>query len=154
MSESRDRRTAQTEQRSAAGRRAERGQSILEAAVLVPILLLLLALVIDAARAFDAQIVLTNAVREGARYASLDPKPDPTQIRNLVRADVVGSGTNVTHMADFAIDDVEMTVVTETVTVTVHYDFPLWFGGMVGLDQLTLEKSAVMPRAEGLKEQD
>jgi hypothetical protein len=29
----------------------------------------------------------------------------------------------------------------------VSYDFPLWFGGILGLDEITLTKSAYMPLA-------
>jgi Flp pilus assembly protein TadG len=116
----------------------------------VPFLLLLLMIVVDAARAFDALIVLTNAVREGARYASLEPRPIVYDIEGLVVDDVVGSGTNITHMEDFSaanvtiIDDPTQVVLT----VTASYEFPLWFGGLVGLDSVTLEKSATMPTAE------
>ena len=52
-------------------RRRQRGQSLVETAIVVPILLLLVAAVVDFGRIFDAQIVLTNAVREGARYGTL-----------------------------------------------------------------------------------
>jgi hypothetical protein len=34
------------------------------------------------------------------------------------------------------------------VTVTLSYEFPLWFGGLVGLDSLQLEKAATMATAE------
>jgi Flp pilus assembly protein TadG len=127
--------------------RDERGQSLLEAAFIVPILLLLLVIVVDAARAFDAQIVLTNAVREGARYGSLEPSPPVDAIRALVRDDVLGSGTNITYMADFSVSNVELITSTSVITVTATYSFPLWFGGIVGLDTFILQEKAVMPRA-------
>jgi hypothetical protein len=34
------------------------------------------------------------------------------------------------------------------VTVTLSYDFPLWFGGLVGLDSVELQKSATMASAQ------
>jgi hypothetical protein len=34
------------------------------------------------------------------------------------------------------------------VTVTLSYEFPLWFGGLVGLDTVELEKSATMASAK------
>jgi Flp pilus assembly protein TadG len=126
--------------------RRERGQSIVEMAFLVPILLLLLVVVVDAARAFDAYIVLTNAVREGARFATIEPSPNMAQIQQLVVTDVLGSGTNVTHMTDFSTSDVTVDLSNATVvTVTAEYDFDLWFGGLVGLPTLHLEKQAAMP---------
>jgi len=56
-----------------AGLSRERGQSLVEAAIVVPLLLLLLAGVVELGRAFYTYIVITNAAREGARYASLYP---------------------------------------------------------------------------------
>jgi Flp pilus assembly protein TadG len=134
--------------------RGEAGQSLVETALMLPALLLFLVIVVDAARAFDALIVLTNAVREGARYASLEPSPDVAAIRLLVAQDVQGSGTNITHMETFTTTNVAMEEGTSTVsgqetgivTVTATYEFPLWFGGLVGVPTLELEKSAVMPR--------
>jgi Flp pilus assembly protein TadG len=135
-------------QRASRTRHPEKGQSLVEAAIILPILLLLLAIVVDAARAFEAYIVLTNAAREGARYASLEPSPSFPEIRTLVQDDVVGSGTNITHMGGFDVGNVDVFTTTQVVTVTVNYDFPLWFGGILGIDTFHLSKSAVMPRGE------
>jgi Flp pilus assembly protein TadG len=125
----------------------ERGQSLLEAAFIVPILLLLLVVVVDAARAFDAYIVLTNAVREGARYGSIvmDPERQVVDIETLVINNVLGSGTNITYMQNFTASNVIATKGTRVVTVTATYEFPLWFGGLVGLDTFHLEKTSAMP---------
>jgi Flp pilus assembly protein TadG len=127
------------------GREQSEGQSLVEVALVLPILLLLLAIVVDTARAFDAYIVLTNAVREGARYATLEPDPTREQIQHLVIDDVLGSGTNITHMADFSKANVEVIMGTSEITVTATYDFDLWFGGLVGVRTFELEKTAVMP---------
>jgi Flp pilus assembly protein TadG len=131
----------------------ERGQSILETALVLPLLLFLLAIVVDAARAFDAYIVLTNAVREGARFATLEPSPDPAAIERMVVTDVVGSGTNITHMADFSEDKVTVITGTQAITVTAVYTFDLWFGGVLGMPTFTLSKSAAMPVFPGLEEE-
>ena len=55
-------------------KRRERGQSLVETAVVLPILLLLVAAIVDFGRAFDAYIILTNAAREGARFGSVNPE--------------------------------------------------------------------------------
>ena len=130
--------------------RRERGQSLVETAALLPILLLILAIVVDVARAFDAMTILTNAVRQGARYASLEPFPLEQDIVDMVVLDIEGSGTNVSHMSDFG---ERGTVTLElvpavAVTVTASYDFPLWFGRILGFDTWTLEKSAVIRHTE------
>lgn len=48
--------------------RSPRGQSLVEAALLLPILLLLVLGAMDFGRMFYTKIVLTNAAREGANY--------------------------------------------------------------------------------------
>ena len=130
--------------------RRERGQSLVETAIVVPILLLLLAAVIDFGRVFDAYIVLTNAAREGARFGSVNPSMSDAHVKDLVVNDVLGSGTNITQMTGFnAVDNV--TVVgqaegSEVVKVTVTYRFNLWFGGLIGFPSVTLTRDSSMPR--------
>ena len=128
-------------------RRRERGQSLVEAAVILPILLLLVAAVVDFGRAFDAYIVLTNAVREGARFGTLrQPQPPVSDIQDIVVVDVLGSGTNITQMEGFTADDnVDVLTSSTAVTVTASYEFDLWFGGIIGIPRVTLTKRAVMP---------
>lgn len=126
-------------------RPGQQGQSVLEMTIALPILLLLLIAVIDFARAFDAYIVLTNAVREGARTATRNLGLDEEFIQELVQEDVVGSGTNITNMVDFDVDDVTVEKGSSAITVTVNYEFELWFGGIVGFDTLQLEKQSAMP---------
>lgn len=128
------------------GHRRERGQSLVETAVVLPILLLLLAAVVDFGRAFDAYIVLTNAAREGARYTTLsNPPPPATYIQDIVVEDVVGSGTNISNMGGFAVNNVVVASSAVAATVTVTYTFDLWFGDLIGVDSITLVKTAVMP---------
>jgi Flp pilus assembly protein TadG len=127
------------------GQREEEGQSFLEMALVAPVLLLILVAVIDLARAFDAYIVLTNAVREGARWGSRDPSTPISEIEQMVVEDVLLSGTNVTNMADFDHSDVNVQIGTRAVTVTVAYDFDLWFGGLAGFGTLQLQKQSAMP---------
>jgi Flp pilus assembly protein TadG len=129
--------------------RRERGQSLVETAVVFPILVLLLAAIIDFGRAFDAYIVLTNAAREGARFGSTNPELIEGEVKQLVVDDVLGSGTNVTRMTGFGLDDVTVTGQHEgstVVVVTVTYQFDLWFGRLIGIPQVTLTKTAEMPR--------
>ena len=126
--------------------RRERGQSLVETAIVFPILLLLLAAVIDFGRVFDASIVLTNAVRQGARFgSSYIPEPFPDDVRMIVVHDVLGSGTNITHMETFTDTNVTVLMGTTSVTVTATYDFDLWFGQLIGFPTLSLSKTSAMP---------
>jgi Flp pilus assembly protein TadG len=132
--------------------RRERGQSLVETAVVLPILLLLVAAIVDFGRAFDAYIVLTNAAREGARFGSVKPTLAEAEVKQIVVDDVLGSGTNITQMTDFTADNVTVVGQTENaevVKVTVTYEFDLWFGGLIGFPRLTLIKEASMPRWTG-----
>ena len=123
----------------------EKGQSLLEMALTLPILLLLVVAVVDFGRAFDAMIVLTNAVREGARYGSRVEGMTVSDIQDLVVEDVLGSGTNITNMPDFEASHVTVEIGAHSVRVAVSYDFQLWFGGIIGLDTIELTKESVMP---------
>jgi Flp pilus assembly protein TadG len=55
--------------------RSEKGAALLEAAITIPILLLIAVGIFEFGRAYQTWQVLTNAAREGARVAVL---PDPT----------------------------------------------------------------------------
>ena len=133
-------------------KRRERGQSLVETAVVLPILILLVAAIVDFGRVFDAYIVLTNAAREGARFGSVNPElpvDGPGGVKELVVDDVLGSGTNITQMTGFTADNVTVDGQLEQwdfVRVTVTYPFDLWFARLIGIPQVTLTKVAEMPR--------
>ena len=94
-------------------RRSERGANLVEFAIVVPLLLLILAGVVDFGYAFHDYIIITNAAREGARVASRLPcrASDLTQrtaldakIKSAVNADAVmlkpGGTTTITITPD------------------------------------------------------
>lgn len=125
------------------------GQSLVETAIVFPILILLLVAVVDFGRVFDAYIVLTNAAREGARFGSVNPALSEAEVKAFVVEDVLGSGTNLTLMSDFTGANVTVEGQDEgstEVRVTVTYRFPLWFGRLIGVSEVTLTKDSVMPR--------
>jgi hypothetical protein len=59
----------------AGGSRQQRGQALVELALVTPILVLLIMAVAQFAFVLETQIGLTNAVREAARRAAADPCP-------------------------------------------------------------------------------
>lgn len=65
------------------------GQSLVEFALLFPVLLLILLGAVDLGRAFDAYVNITNASREGARYGSTHPT-DTANITTRVQAELAG----------------------------------------------------------------
>jgi hypothetical protein len=56
--------------------RFRRGQSLVELAIVLPVLLLLLGGAIDLGRAFFARVAIENAAKEGALYGATDPECD------------------------------------------------------------------------------
>jgi Flp pilus assembly protein TadG len=127
----------------------ERGQSLVETAIIFPLLLLLLAAVVDFGRAFDAYIVLTNAAREGARWGSVKPELTVDEVKQFVVDDVLGSGTNIARLDGFTVANVTVEgqeTGSTVVKVTVTYPFDLWFGQLIGIPDVTLTKVSEMPR--------
>jgi hypothetical protein len=72
-----------------------RGQSLIEFALLAPILLLLILGAMDFGRLFYTKIVITNAAREGANYLSRFPNEadnDYANMINVIEAEATSSG--------------------------------------------------------------
>ena len=111
-------------------RKSERGANLVEFALVIPLLLLMLVGVADLGRAFQTYIAITNAAREGARYASRWPKYRGDIVEAVVE-EALGSGLT---LAD---EDVEIVNLDgqggETIAVAVSYDLPLILGGLLGL---------------------
>lgn len=68
----------------------EQGATMVEFALVTPVLLLIIIACLDFARALNAYVTITNASREGARYATLNPGADlccgPDSIKGRVAA--------------------------------------------------------------------
>ena len=82
-------------------RQNERGAELIEFALVLPLLLAMLAGIVDFGRMFQRLEVTTNAAREGARLASL-PGYSQTDVQNRVRAYMdqgiqVGAGSDDGH---------------------------------------------------------
>ena len=101
------------------------GQSLVEFALALPLLVLLVAITADVGRAFTAYIELGNMAREGARYGAISPATavDSAGIRNAA----IGEGTTIFGMTP----TIQSSTGTETrnsqtyryVTVTARLDF-------------------------------
>jgi Flp pilus assembly protein TadG len=126
-------------------KRHRRGQSLVEVALLLPILLIILAAVIDLGRVLDASIVLSNAARVGARFGSIHPTwYDSIRVRvvdfannsGMAFTGVVLDGSNVAISSS--------SVPGEPIVVTVTYDLPLYFGRIVGVNSIRIVRRAEM----------
>jgi Flp pilus assembly protein TadG len=67
-------------------RRDEGGTTLVEFALVAPVLIFVLVACLDFARALNAYVTVANASREGARYASVHPGADPSAITASVAA--------------------------------------------------------------------
>lgn len=58
------------------------GVALVEFALVMPVLILLLVGILDTGRAINAYVTISNASREGARYAALNPTAPPPAIKS------------------------------------------------------------------------
>ena len=92
-------------------RRGERGAALVEFALAVPLLLVVIAGIVDFGFAFQRYEVITNAAREGARMATLPGYTD-TAVDSYVRQYV---------QKGLSLSDSAMSTVMPTGSVTVSY---------------------------------
>jgi Flp pilus assembly pilin Flp len=64
----------------------QQGTTLVEFALVAPVLILVLVASLDFARALNAYVTIANASREGARYAAVHPDADRAQIESIVAA--------------------------------------------------------------------
>lgn len=99
-------------------RKNEKGQSLVEFALVLPILLLLVLGMLEYGWMLNAKISVTGAAREGARASSVVGKANSSQAYDKAFAAAnayMGAGT-------FAAGDVTVTVSADSVKVTIKYD--------------------------------
>jgi Flp pilus assembly protein TadG len=123
--------------------RRERGQDLVEYALVLPIMMLILMTILDLGRAVYYYSAIHNSAREGVRYGIIYPD-DPAGIEAVVRTKAV------------ALEPAALTVMItnpdeDTVQVTVTYQFtvvtPL-VAPLIGSNEITLGSRAAM-RIEG-----
>jgi len=114
--------------------RAEKGQSLVEMAVALVILLLLVGGIVDIGRAFFTYMAMRDSVQEGAIYGSINPT-----LTQEIRNHVLGSSEMIPDI--LSSDDITVEVIGAPCTgngirVTASYpDFPLtmpFIGAVVG----------------------
>lgn len=132
----------------APSRHRVKGQSLVELALITPLMVLFLVIAADFARAYSATIEVTNMAREGAHYGSLSAT-NATDTSGIQTA-ALGEGS--------AIDGTEPTVTSTTgtdgysqngqsfdyVRVTVTYDFHPLFPIPPVPKSITIQRSAQM----------
>jgi len=134
-------------------RNQERGQNLLEFALVLPMLLIVAFGVLDLGRIFFATITLTNAAREGVRYLTIHPDDVANEY-----AEYWGAQSAAIDEANYSGISISAAQVTATcsnadsdnfcdsgtpATVSVTYDFDLVLGWVLPTP-ITVTRSAVM----------
>jgi len=105
---------------------SDRGQALVEAAVTMPLILLVAVAIFEFGRAYQTTLVLNNAVREGARVAILPAtKPADVQARvtDYLRSGQLGNASGATVSVN---QNVTMSIGASTASasvVSVSYPF-------------------------------
>jgi Flp pilus assembly protein TadG len=109
--------------RTLSRRRGERGAALLEAAITVPIILLIAVGIFEFGRAYQTWQVLTNAAREGARLAVINGSTDAdvvTRVRNYMSAGQLENAATATVTVNRG---VALTGSDTASQITINYPF-------------------------------
>jgi Flp pilus assembly protein TadG len=128
--------------RSSRERLPPRGQELVEVAILTPLLLLIAFGVLDLGRLFHASITITNAAREGARYATFHPD-DVAGIIGAAQGEAQGSGIDLPS-STISVACPEGCGSGLAMRVTISYSFQIIMGLVFPDPNLTLVRSAEM----------
>jgi hypothetical protein len=123
----------------AAKTRRQRGQNLIEFAIVLPVFLLLVLAILDFGRVVYASHVVTNCAREAARFGKAHPG-DPAAIISVAEQTAVG--------LDRSLIIASVSYPTEsTLRVDVDYDFRLitpLIAGVIGQDSIMLHGVSTM----------
>ena len=119
----------------------DKGGSMVELVLVLPVLVLVLCGIIDLWRAFHDYIVISNASREGARYASRYPNNE-TGIKTTARDEAVSTGVPISSSL---ITVAGLNAASgNPITVTVRYPFQTILARIVGVRTITLTAQTQM----------
>ncbi len=133
------------------GGRGEEGVAAVEMGILLPLLLTLILAGMDLAHMYYMDYIVTNASREGARWATkytvqangqANPPPTSDQISTYVKSTLNYNNYNFPNFVVGAVTGGNPTIVTVTVQADKHW----WFlGGWLGFpDPKTLTGTTAM----------
>ena len=102
---------------------SEKGAALIEAAITVPIILLISVGIFEFGRAYQTWQVLTNASREGARLAVIEGSTD-TEVRKRVTDYLTAGGLKTLTDDKIAVDRaVALTATSSGSRITINYPF-------------------------------
>ena len=123
--------------------KSEKGQSLVEFALVVPMLLLLVIGIAEFGRAWMTQNILTGAAREAVRLLAV-PAPAGGPTAANARAVAVLASAGITADNVLVADAL---AAFQAVSVTISYNFPVVVAGFIpGLDNILLSSTTTMRR--------
>ncbi|MBU0704877.1 MAG: pilus assembly protein [Chloroflexi bacterium] len=102
-------------------RKSERGQSLLEFALVLPVLLIVLAGVLDLGRLYFAYVAVTDAAGEGAAYAAIHPD----DIGEIIRRAQDATGGMIEIDEGMVTIENNPSGLSQAISVEVSYEFTL-----------------------------
>ncbi len=121
-------------------RHRSHGQSLVEFALCLPLLIVIMLGIFDLGRAFHAFVIISNSAREGAYYAAMHPD-DATGVVNRCLAEAHASGVALTS-ANISL--ATSGVSGSPATVSVQFPFALLWSQLVPGQVIPLRASAQM----------
>lgn len=124
--------------------RSERGQSLVELAISLTVIMILLSGAVDFSIAYFSFSAMQDAAQEGALFGSINPE-DEDGIITRVRT----ASSNPVDLSDESLVDVQVTLPGAAcegneIKVNVIYDYPIsmpFVGSFIGTQKITLNAS-------------
>ncbi len=123
--------------------RREQAQSLVELALLLPVLLLLVLGTLEIGRSFRTYITLNNATREGARWLTTHPS-DSAGARTLVTTEAARVGLSASQLTITITPVKSQYQAGDSVTVKVICVYPLLFGALTNIATLSFNTQVTM----------
>lgn len=136
----------------------ELGQSLVEFAFMLPVLILVLVAAVDLGRAYYTYVAITNAAREGARFGASNPT-NPGGIRDRVRKEIENTNLSIPDgqipsptcykyvegSTDYGASvSCDSATSGDYIQVQVNYPFNFITGYVLSLGSVTMAQSATM----------
>ncbi|MBX3014643.1 MAG: pilus assembly protein [Caldilineaceae bacterium] len=122
---------------------SERGNSLVEFALILPIFLALLLGMVDIGQGFNTYIGMLNANREGVIWLARNPA-DLTGMNTRIASELERVGVPVESVFVSRIPAKSTYQSGDIVTVTLEHPYPLLFGAITGVPSLTLRTEHTM----------
>ena len=123
--------------------RGEEGNTLIELALMLPVLVMLLLGTFDFGHGFTTYIALANASREGARWLTTNPTDAPGA-RSRVVAEAGRVGLSAADIVITISPNKTVYTAGEQINVKVSHNYHLLFGAVPGIPSVTFNVQSTM----------